>query len=226
MTRDELIIGHLPLAKQMAREHRLCGIAIDDLEGEAYLGLTRAADEFAPAAHAEITFAAFASIHIRKALNEAIERDGLIRQPRALKRAAIRIRRTEEVLMAAGNDRPSIEEIAEASGLDLRICREVLTAPRVTEPVETLGRSGRDIEDVEQLRLTREVEQVLDSCTDAGRSVLLLHRVEGLSLRQVATRLGMPVCDVRRAHDDACRTVAGEMRRRGWTMPAWARAIA
>jgi RNA polymerase sigma-B factor len=227
MDRDDLIVRHMPMAREMARAHPLGGRDREDVEGEALLGLCRAAAEHDPAAFPDTPFAVFARHHIRKALNESLEAADSIRLPVRLKRAAAQFAAAAEALLAAGVTRPTAEQLAGAAGLSVEAARDYLAVPHVAGPVESLGdHAGDERRDPEQERLLAEVEEVLDRCTDLGRSVLTLHRLDGLSLRQVGRRLGLSPAEVRREHHRACRAVAAEMRRRGWTMPSWARAIA
>ncbi len=225
MDRDELVLRHRDWARKIALRYRGRGLSDDDLVGEAMLALVQAAGEYDPEEHPDASFASYAVIAIRNQIADALARSSVLRMPRRLERAAARCKQALAALWAAGEPRPTMAQVAAEAELDEELCRQALRRAEMSVSVESLVVLP-DIPDPDQQRLLDLVEEVLDRCTELGRQVLMLCRVEEMSLGQVARRLGRPLGEVRRAHDDACLTVADEMRRRGWSETTWAAAIA
>ncbi len=225
MDRDDLIVRHMAWARNQAGRYRGRGVSDEDLEAEAYLGLCDAALDYDPERFPDVSFASYAIKRVKRHLAEAIERASVLRMSRRLERAAAKCRQAEAALFAAGDARPTPEAIAAWTGLDAETVREALSISPSATSIESFGVMP-SIVDPDQERLLATVEEVLDRCTELGRQVLTLCRVEELSIHQAARRLGRPLGEVRRAHDAACVTVADEMRRRGWTEQSWYAAIA
>jgi len=70
-----------------------------------------------------------------------------------------------------------------------------------------------------------DVALMLASCSPLGRQMVQLVAVGGLTVKQAAHRLHVPLELGTLAHDGACVVVAGEFRRLGWTEEAYREAI-
>ena len=93
-------------------------------------------------------------------------------------------------------------------------------------PVEELAMAAPPPPDEDREALARLVRSALEHCGQAGRGVIELVALDGLSVRQAAERLGITRARAQAEHDAACVTIAGEFRRLGWDETSWARAIA
>ena len=81
----------------------------------------------------------------------------------------------------------------------------------------------------ERAEMLAQAEAALAQCSAIQRQVLSLCRgLDGpaTTINGAARILGVPIDEARTAHDEACRIVADEIRRNGWTSETWAEAIA
>jgi RNA polymerase primary sigma factor len=227
MDRHELVRKYMPLARAQARRYQGLGLSLEDLIGQAYLGLCHAADDFDPVEH-EWSFATHAGRRIRRKIAEGLSTARAFHGTREVERARPQIRRAIERLMAAGDPSPDEQAISEECGLRLDLVKEVLALIPLEAPIESFGILP-ELEDRGHEELLAMVEDALDLCTELGRRVLRL--VKGLdgpemSLVAVARQLGISRRQAKKEHDHACLVIGREFRRLGWDEKSWTSAIA
>lgn len=123
---DRLVRSHLPLIRSLARRYRGYGLPFDDLVQEGALGLLEAIDRYDPARGSG--FVAFARFRIRRAIRNALTNQArLIRLPKQIVERRRALDRAESRLVAAGK-RPTLGELAAATGLSLDAVVEARTA--------------------------------------------------------------------------------------------------
>ena len=123
---DRLVRRHLPLIRSLARRYRGYGLPFEDLVQEGALGLLEAIDRYEPARGPD--FVAFARFRIRRAMRTALtDQARLIRLPKQIVERRRALDRTEARLEAAGT-RPTLAELAAATGLSLEAAVEARAA--------------------------------------------------------------------------------------------------
>ena len=128
--RDRLIESGLGLIPPIARGFLGRGLEMDDLIGEAHLGLIRAAEKFDP--RYGIPFHAYATCWIKWAIRTAlIETASLIRLPAHMVKILSRWRRAEQRLLQDLGRVPSFDEVASSLGLGASRRSLVLQAQKV-----------------------------------------------------------------------------------------------
>lgn len=221
--REALIVRYLPLARSEAARRRRPGVEMDDLEQEATAALVEAADAYDLASG--VSFGTFARGRISNALNRALDNLAAYRMPRSLERAARKCRAAKSALMADGNVRPTLAEIADRAGLDEEVALESLrTAPMPAGWLDTVGLlpPGAD----SRAELAEVVEGGLSQCTELGRRLLELCGEHDLTVGQAARRLGVPRRQAEAEHRRACAILAAHARAEGYDESRYAAAIA
>lgn len=124
---DAVVEVNLQIAVDVARRYRSRGIAADDLEQVAFLGLVKAARGFDPARDTD--FLSYAVPTIRGEVRRYFRDHGwAIRPPRSVQQAQARITSAESDLCQELGRAPRPSEIAERLGLDLDLVVEALAA--------------------------------------------------------------------------------------------------
>ncbi|WP_437679103.1 sigma-70 family RNA polymerase sigma factor [Sorangium sp. So ce131] len=183
--KSELVQANLRLAVAIAREHQRFGVPLLDLVQEGNLGLIRAADKFEyRRGH---RFGTYAAWWIRQAIKRAILNQGKpVRMPvhlTAIRSQVVRARR--ELVQERGRD-PSLEEVAERSGLSVEKVRMIgelaleplsLDAP-VGEEGDTrygdllAGEEPTPADMLTRRRLIEQTRELLDSLQPRERELL------------------------------------------------------
>ena len=117
LARDRLVQSGLGLVPTIARSFLGRGLDLDDLVGEGYLGLIRAAERFDP--DFGIPFHAYASCRIKWAIRTALsEMVPVVRLPAYLVKILTKWRRAERLLRQERGRAPSFDEVASSLGLE------------------------------------------------------------------------------------------------------------
>lgn len=132
---DRLVRSHLPLIRSLARRYRGSGLPFDDLVQEGALGLLEAIARYDPARGPD--FAAFARFRIRRAIRNALTNQArLIRLPKQIVERRRALDRAEARLVPAGK-RPTLAELAAATGLPLEAVLEARAATQAPLSLDT-----------------------------------------------------------------------------------------
>jgi RNA polymerase sigma factor (sigma-70 family) len=129
---DQVVKAHLPLVHAMAWEYRSHGVPLDDLVGEAMLGLVKGAREFDP--ERGVRLAGYAALWIHAYLRRfTLDNRRIVRGPntRNARRVLAGLRRTERDLERRHGDRPEAQAVAQALGVsvaEVEEMRSVLSA--------------------------------------------------------------------------------------------------
>jgi RNA polymerase primary sigma factor len=122
--KSELVEANLRLAVAIARDHQRFGVPLLDLVQEGNLGLIRAADKFEyRRGH---RFGTYAAWWIKQAIKRALLNQGKpIRMPVHLTATRTQVVRARRDLVQERGREPSLEEIAERSGLSVEKVRMI-----------------------------------------------------------------------------------------------------
>jgi RNA polymerase sigma-B factor len=211
--RNELIAGHLPVARHIAGRFRSRGEPPQDLEQVASLGLILAVDRFEPGR--QVDFLSFAVPTITgEVLRHFRDRTRTIRMPRRLRelQAGIYDAAAELAQRHGRAARPS--EIARHLGLDVEIVLEALAAQSVERTSSLDEPAGHDDGSDERTRFAAALSQtepefdlvehreslapLLAAMPERERRILLLRFFGGLTQTEIAAQIGISQMHVSR----------------------------
>lgn len=126
--RDRLLELDLPLVRRIAARYRGVGLPFDDLTQEGALGLLDAIESFDE--RRGVDFEAYARFRIHRAIRNALtERARLLRLPKhVVERRRILAREAARIVAANGRE-PTVEELADLTGLPLAAVLEARAVP-------------------------------------------------------------------------------------------------
>jgi len=185
--KDLLVNSNLRLVVSIARRYVGHGLPMTDLVQEGMLGLIRAAEKFDW--RKGFRFSTYATLWIRQSIQRGLDNTARsIRLPANIAQRARKVARTAGDLAKELEREPTIEEIADASGLtpeEVANIREVdYTPPSLNSPVgdDDGGELGHFIavegapveEEVHTALLSAEVARAVDALPEEERKVIHL----------------------------------------------------
>ncbi len=191
---------YLPFARSLASRYRGANESFDDLVQVASVGLVNAVNRFEP--DKGTPFAAFASPTILGELKRYFrDRVWMIRVPRGLQENIRTVESTSTDLGAELHRSPTIDEIAEHTGMDRAEVNEVLVAKQERTPVsldqpdddeghtpeERVGVQDPNFDLVED---KDEIREAMADLTSVERRVLRLRFIEDMTQSEIAERIG------------------------------------
>jgi RNA polymerase sigma-B factor len=211
--RDELIAGHLPLARHIARRFAYRGDNPEDLEQVASVGLVLAVDRFDPGRG--VDFLSFAVPTISgEVLRYFRDRTYLIRTPRRLRAMQSMIYDAADELGQRHGRAPRPSEIAEHLDVDIEVVREAVSAQgaahvaSLDEPAPDGDGSGdrprfgtalaRPEPEFELIEHREALAPLLAALPDRERRILLLRFFGGLTQTEISTQVGISQMHVSR----------------------------
>jgi len=213
---DNLVLSHLGYVKHILT--RLLAqlpprVDVENLESAGVLGLIEAARQFDPTRNVE--FRTFAHQRIRGAILDELRRNCPLSQQMLQKIATLRSVR--QLLDTS----PTVEQLAESSGMPIDEVVECLAAARLTRPEswnesihsEAFGQAG-PTNDAEQREMWQVLADGIESLPDTMRVAVTLHYLEGLKLREVGDVLGLSESRVCRIVNSAREKLRDYVRQR------------
>jgi len=209
--RDRAVELNIPLARYLAGTYAGRGIALEDLQQVANLGLLKAARGFS--VERANSFAAYAIPTIRGELRKHFRDAGwTVRPPRRIQELQARIRAAEAELVQQLQRSPSVREIAaeldveidailEATSVDSCFTPYSLDAP---VPVDSGSSSSVQVDvgawdpEFASAEARLMLEPALRGLPSRDRTVLQLRFVEGLTQQQIGEQIGVSQMQVSR----------------------------
>lgn len=204
---NDVVSDYIPMAGRLARRYRGRGIADDDLDQVARLGLVKAIRRFDPERR---SFAAYAVPTVLGELRRHFrDRGWTIRPVRSLQELQMSVTSARDELRSTGTHEPSAEDVAERLGIGVTEVREADSAhdafaPRsldVPSPVdgtpahEHVGALDPGHEAVDRLQTAMPALRSLD---EQDRRLLHMRFVEDRTQRDIGVELGVSQMQVSR----------------------------
>ncbi len=224
--RDELVVGHLNLARYLAVRFANRGEQIDDLVQVATLGLIKAIDRYDPQRGVEFTTYATPTI-IGEIKRYFRDKGWTVRVPRrlqelnlavnrAMEHAAVELGRSPTVGDLAQRLGVSEEEIIEAQELgqmyNLLSIDTELAAAGENKAATLLDYLGREDPELALLEDRAHLERSFGALDPRERVILYLRFFENMSQAEVARRLGVSQMHVSRLQQRALAKLKKELK--------------
>jgi RNA polymerase sigma-B factor len=211
IARDRAVELNLPLARYLAGTYQGRGIALEDLQQVASLGLLKAARGFS--AERANSFAAYAIPTIRGELRKHFRDAGwTVRPPRRIQELQARIRAAEADLVQRLQRSPSVRELAEELEIEIDAVLEAtsvdscFTPYSLDAPVPSASGSSSGVQadfgDWDPEFASAEARLMLAPAIrglrERDRTILQLRFVEGLTQQQIGEQVGVSQMQVSR----------------------------
>ena len=210
--REKLINSNLRFVVTVAKKYQGQGLPLEDLINEGNIGLLTAIDKFEP--DKGYHFISYAVWWIRQSIMKAVcEKSRAVRLPLNRANELFQIQKIQKALIHdSGSTDVSVEEIADASGLEADLVKDLLAVSRemvsFDAPVASKGelsdsKVGDFIEDeklgpeeeVINKSLKNDIESLLSTPTDKEREIIImrfgLYDVKPMSLKEIGDQYGL-----------------------------------
>jgi len=208
--REQLVRRYLPLARYAANHYARRSEPFDDLVQVASLGLLKAIDRFDP--HNGATFSSYALPTMLGELRRHFrDRGWAVRPPRTLQEHALLIERATAELTNTLGRSPTVEQLADHTGLELEEvleAREAVVAHTATSLSAPVG-DGEETAELGDLMGGEDpgyaraddratVEALMQSLSHREREILRLRMEEDLTQSEIGERVGLSQMHVSR----------------------------
>ena len=212
---NRIIEAAVPIADRLARHYRRSGVPMDDLEQVARAALVQAGQRF-KGGDAK-AFLGYVVPSIRGELKRYFRDSGwAIRPPRRIQEAHLSVRQAREDLSGELGREPTVDELAEATGVDIGTVQDVQVAGQrcwpdsLDRPLSNDVGSGAvgdklGVQDrgMEQATARLLVEPALQQLKPREREVIYLRYYQDRTQREVGERIGVTQMQVSRIETKA-----------------------
>lgn len=210
---------NMPVAEAIAARYRRRGVAHEDLQQAAYVGLCKAVHRFDPEQAEDLL--TFAVPTIRGEVQRYFrDHTWVVRPPRRLQELSARARAVREELAQQGGHEPTVRELADALEVDPGTCGQVLVASEAMHALSLDRPVGEDgiatladlLGDDDRLDLVEDyvvLRPLIASLGPREQQILHLRFVQDRSQSEIGAELGVTQTQVSRL----LRRILGDLRR-------------
>ncbi|HEY2206867.1 MAG TPA: SigB/SigF/SigG family RNA polymerase sigma factor [Pseudonocardia sp.] len=209
--RQQLVLGYLPVAENIARRYRNRGIPLEDLVQVASVGLIHAVDRYEP--DRGDSFLAYAIPYARGEVQRYFrDRGWAVRVPRRLKELHLALTTATAELSQRLGRAPRPSELAHHLGLPLEDVLDGLhagqayTSYSLDRPLDPSSASGRTVADVrgaddanlDLVEYWQALRPLIDALPPRERTILVLRFYGDHTQTQIARQIGVSQMHVSR----------------------------
>ncbi|MFQ9894308.1 MAG: SigB/SigF/SigG family RNA polymerase sigma factor [Emergencia sp.] len=227
--RNEIVEEYLYMVDILIRKYLGKGVEYDDLYQVGALALVSAVERFNPEKGFE--FSSFATPTILGEIKKYFrDKQWSLKVPRRLKEIAAKVQEAKEILYARFQRKPSIEEIAEATGFTEEQIIEAMESSQaygtysLDKTFEDMGEDGEssflekytgfDEIGYERIETNEIIEKVMDSFNEQFRYIFRERFLFNRSQAEIAKSLGVSQMTVSRAERNIIERFRAELHKK------------
>lgn len=226
--RNQLVEKHLYMVDILIRKYLGKGVEYDDLYQVGALALVSAVERFDPERGFE--FSSFATPTILGEIKKYFrDKQWSLKVPRRLKEVAAKVQETREKLYSENHRKPSVEEIAEATGFTQELIIEAMESSQaygtysLDKTFDDIGEDGEsaflerytrfDEKGYERIETSEIINKVINELSDQNRYIFKERFLYNRSQAEIAKVLGVSQMTVSRAEKAIVQRFREEMRK-------------
>lgn len=205
---DKLVENNLPLVSSISKKFLNRGYEYDDIFQIGCIGLVKAVNNFDAAYN--VQFSTYAVPMIMGEIKRFLRDDGLIKVSRSIKYAARKLHYDKEKLTKKLNREPTIEELAEYSGMtpeEILFSTEAINEPKYLydtihqddgAPIMLIDKISEDYEEDNEIVNKIALKEALNKLDIKSRQIIMLRYFKDKTQVEVAKMLGISQVQVSR----------------------------
>ena len=226
--RNEIVEKHLYMVDILIRKYLGKGVEYDDLYQVGALALVSAVERFDPDKGFE--FSSFATPTILGEIKKYFrDKQWSLKVPRRLKEIAARVQETKDQLYARNHRKPSVEEIAAATGFTQEQIVEAMESAQaygtysLDKTFDDMGEDGDnsflekytgfDEKGYERIETSEIIQKVMDGFSDQYRYIFKERFLYNRSQAEIAKTLGVSQMTISRAERNIVSQFRAEFHR-------------
>ena len=214
---DKLVEKNLPLVSSISKKFLNRGYEYDDIFQIGCMGLVKAINNFNSSYN--VQFSTYAVPMIMGEIKRFLRDDGLIKVSRSLKYAARKLHYDKENLTQKLNRDPTIEELAEFSGMtteEILFSTEAINEPKYLydtihqddgSPIFLIDRIRKNEDEDKEVLDKIALKEALSKLDARSRQIIILRYFKDITQVKVAKMLGISQVQVSRIEKKVLKTM-------------------
>lgn len=214
---DKLVEKNLPLVSSISKKFLNRGYEYDDIFQIGCMGLVKAINNFDSSYN--VQFSTYAVPMIMGEIKRFLRDDGLIKVSRSLKYAARKLHYDKESLTQKLNRDPTIEELAEFSGMtteEILFSTEAINEPKYLydtihqddgAPIFLIDRIRKNEDEDKEVLDKIALKEALSKLDARSRQIIILRYFKDITQVKVAKMLGISQVQVSRIEKKVLKTM-------------------